>query len=211
MSSFLDPLAWVYVVIAYLFGGVSFTYFMGKWVHDIDLRQHGSGNLGATNALRILGKGWGFLCLFLDTSKGILPAFFAYLRWGDTNNPVVIAVGMATILGHVFTPYLKGGGGKGVATSLGVLIILSPFPVLISVFLFLIVVLITGYVALGSMLSAVFVPVSYFIFFGYCGREYLFFTLVFVAVLIVFNHHSNIKNIINKKEKKIFQYWTKKA
>ncbi len=205
-----DPLNYVFWVGAYFIGGISFAYLIGKLIKGIDLREHGSGNLGSTNVLRVLGKKWGFLCLFLDAMKGAGPVFLALQFLGDVNHLGVLVTGIFAIMGHVFTPYLGFKGGKGVATSLGVFAVLAPFPVLLAFFLFVFIVLVTGYVSLGSMIGAVSVPISFGFFIGIQNYELLFGFLVILAILIVYTHRANIRRIFNGQERKISAYWSSK-
>lgn len=203
---------WVYIywLGAYFIGGISFAYAIGKVVKKIDLREHGSGNLGATNVLRVLGSKWGIFCLVLDALKGALPVLLAMNHFGSANHLAVLATGIFAILGHIFTPYLSFHGGKGVATSLGVFAVLAPFPVFLAFLLFLFVVLLLGYVSLGSVLGAISVPISFYFFNGLENYEVLFGLLVALALMIVWTHRTNMRRLFTGHERKIFQYWSRK-
>ncbi len=116
-------------IIAYLAGSIPFGLLIGRWVGGVDLRRHGSGNIGATNVFRVVGKKWGLFALFLDALKGafavsIPPLIFALPR----SVPLSLSLGIAAILGHSFPVWLKFKGGKGVATSLGVFMAIAPAP-----------------------------------------------------------------------------------
>jgi glycerol-3-phosphate acyltransferase PlsY len=207
MEFIIEPVTWIIWLSSYLVGGIPFSYIFGRFLFGIDLREHGSGNLGASNALRILGKRWGFLSLLLDMAKGMLPVYVALQNWLDVNHVGVIQAGIFSILGHIFTPYLKFKGGKGIATSLGVFVILTPFSTSIAIVIFLIVVIVTGFISLGSMLAALSMPLTFFVFYGFYSRENLFYFLLFLAILIILTHRSNIKNIVQGRERKIYQIW----
>ena len=148
---------YVLLVGAYLVGSIPFGLLLGRWLHHVDLRTLGSGNIGATNAGRVLGKKTGTVVLLLDVLKGMLPTLAARLLVED-DWPVAAGwptlCGLAAVLGHVFPVYLGFRGGKGVATSLGVAIVLGPVAMAAGLVAFVSVTAISGYVALGSMLAA---------------------------------------------------------
>lgn len=211
VMNWFDPWQYFYWVVAYLSGGISFAYMVSQWIHNVDLRRHGSGNLGATNVLRVIGKSWGFTVLILDALKGALPVYLALMRWQHSNHYAVIFTGIFAILGHIFSPYLKFRGGKGVATSLGVFAVLVPYPVGVGLVIFLLTVLSTGYVALGSMFAAITVPAIAFFFYGWETNELLLSILFAVGALILYTHRSNMVHIWQGEERKIFHFWSKKV
>ncbi len=210
MINWADYWQYVYWMIAYLIGGISFAYLIGRVRFRLDLRQHGSGNLGATNVLRVLGKGWGFSCLFLDVLKGALPVYLSIQRWDYANHYAVVMTGIFAILGHIFTPYLGFRGGKGVATSLGVFAMLVPYPVLLGLLLFFIALLLTGYVALGSLVAGFSVPLISLFFYGWETNELLLTILFLVGILVFYTHRSNIRKMLTGRERKISHFWNHK-
>ena len=141
-------------VLAYILGSIPTSYLMGKFIKKIDIRDFGSGNVGATNALRVLGTKIGIITLIIDIGKGILAVFIGKIIVAEPSNIVLIAFGLFAILGHIFTIFLKFKGGKGVATSAGVFIALSPLAVGIALIVFVLTVWISKYVSLGSILAA---------------------------------------------------------
>ena len=150
--------AWHFAVpvAAYFIGAIPFGFLIGK-LHGIDIRKVGSGNIGATNVTRSVGKTAGKLCFFLDFLKGILPVYLAGLLC--PGEPVVaLAAGAATIAGHMFPVYLEFKGGKGVSTAAGVALALAPYPLLIAFVSWVIVFLVWRYVSLASIVAAVVLP-----------------------------------------------------
>lgn len=185
---------------AFLLGAIPFGFLMGK-AKGVDLRERGSGNIGATNVLRTLGKGPGALALLLDALKGLLPTLAAahlfHLLPG-----FVVAAGVAAILGHIYTPFLRFRGGKGVATSLGVLIGLSPIVAAGTVAVFAVTVWLTRYVSLGSLLGAVSQAILFWTLPPGFPLAYRVFSVI-AAVFIVIRHRQNIERLRNGTENRI--------
>ncbi|WP_131919808.1 glycerol-3-phosphate 1-O-acyltransferase PlsY [Heliophilum fasciatum] len=141
------------MVAAFVLGSIPFAYLAGR-LRGIDIRQHGSGNVGATNAFRVLGAPLGALVLLCDASKGALAAW-----WGLAQGELIaVLMGLAAILGHTFSPFMRFKGGKGVASAAGVFLLLAPDVMGVTVVLFLASVLLTRYVSVGSMLASVTLP-----------------------------------------------------
>ena len=191
------------IIASYLLGSIPAAHIAGK-SKGIDLRKHGSGNLGATNVIRVLGAKVGLLVFAFDMAKGALPvALFPRLMpptaWpGD---PVVAGIlcGVAAIVGHVRPIYLKfGRGGKGVATSAGVFLALAPIQTLLTLLIFVVVLLVSGYVSLGSLISAVMLPVLLLLTVG--PRSPLFAISVVVAAFVFWTHRANITRLRNGEE-----------
>lgn len=180
---------------AYLIGSVPFAYILVKAVKGIDIRTVGSGNAGATNAARVLGK-WGFITVFiLDMLKGFAPVLAAYLFFG--RETVVLLVMAAAVLGHTFTVFLSFKGGKGVATAAGAFTALVPFEMLIALALFLTVFAFTRMVSAGSITAAVALFLSVFF------MEQWFLLKVFtgfIAAFVIYKHRSNIVRILKGEE-----------
>jgi len=206
------------ILFAYLLGAVPFGFLIGK-AHGKDLRQLGSGNIGATNAARALGKKWGIFCFCLDVLKGLIPMLLVPVLIEDhSSSPgkltLWLLVGCAAVVGHVFPVYLKFKGGKGVATSLGIVLGLWPYYTLCGICAFVIwavTVLIWRYVSLSSILAAIFFPVLLFSFIFFIDAwEFsqlwpLLLMAAVMALLVVLRHISNIKRLLDGSETKIFQ------
>ena len=189
------------VLAAFLSGSVPWSYLIGR-ARGKDIRKAGSGNTGATNLFRLCGRGWGILGLLLDTAKGALPV--AAARYGieglfhPAGDWIVAVSAIAAVLGHVFSPWLGFRGGKGVATTLGVLLVLSPMSVLVGLLVFVIVLWIFRFVSLGSILAALAVIPS--VIFFEKGSFPIQMIVCLAAVLIVFRHRSNITKILKGRE-----------
>lgn len=196
----------IFTGIAYIIGAIPTAYLFARFLKDIDIRNYGSGNVGATNAMRLLGKLPGAMVLVIDVIKGILVvtviAVIAQKFLPDAGQNFIKALfGLAAVLGHNWTPFLGFKGGKGVATSAGVMLGISPWFFLVAILIFAIVVYFTRYVSLGSMAAAICMPVSLFIF----GQpaEFIILTAI-LCILIVFRHKENIKRLLRGDERKIF-------
>lgn len=186
----------VAVVLSYVSGSIPAAYLAGAW-SGIDLRAHGSGNLGATNVLRVLGARIGMLVFVVDIAKGALPVWFLPRLSGATGDALTwsaVACGVAAILGHirpVFLGFRKGG--KGVATACGVFLALAPLQASLALLIFVVVVLASGYVSLGSLTGAVALPVLLAASVGW--RSPLFLVSVVVMVFVVWTHRANIERL----------------
>ena len=145
----------IFVIISYLLGSLPNGLYVAN-LKGIDIRNEGSKNTGATNVFRVMGAKFGILVLILDALKGFIPLFIAE-KFGVTGNSLVL-IGITAVIGHTFSPFLNFKGGKGVATSLGIFLYLAPIPMLITLLMFFVVVGITKYVSLGSVLASVMLP-----------------------------------------------------
>ena len=184
------PLA---VAAGYLIGAVPTSYLAGRLAKGIDLREHGSKNLGATNVYRLLGWGWAIPVALLDVLKGAVPvAVIAPLVGGPSWVPV--ACGLAAVLGHVFSPYVRFKGGKGVATAAGMFLALAPLAVLCAFPVWAVVVWLSGYVSLGSVVAAALFPV--WVRVTRPGAPYAFYAAVALAALIVVSHRANLRRLV---------------
>jgi glycerol-3-phosphate acyltransferase PlsY len=189
------------LVLAYVVGSVPTGYVIGK-LRGVDIREHGSGNIGATNTLRVLGKPAGITALVLDVGKGfvtvtVLAAIAASGRASLSEAMMKVLLGIAAIAGHNWTVFLKFKGGKGVATSAGVFLGIAWVPVLISAAVFAVVVLGTRIVSVGSMSAAVVLPIAMFAF--HAEREFVAFGIV-AAALVLVRHRANIKRLMRGEE-----------
>lgn len=189
---------------AFLLGAIPFGFLMGR-AKGVDLREHGSGNIGATNVMRTLGRGPGALVLLLDALKGLIPVLTA-VHGLKLSPGLVVAAGVAAILGHIYTPFLRFRGGKGVATSLGVLIGLSPVVAAATVLVFAVTVAATRYVSLGSLMGAVAQAVLFWTLphHGETGfpLPYRIFSLI-AAAFVVIRHRQNIQRLLSGTESKV--------
>ena len=186
------------VVVAYLVGSIPFGIVVSKvFDRKIDLRSVGSGNIGATNVARVLGKGAGALTLLLDVGKAVLVLAFARLVMGASSDPWLALVGGAVFLGHVFPVYLRFKGGKGVATALGVVAFFSPLAALALVALFGLVFFFTKYVSLGSLCAAAGLPAIM----AFLDMPGSYLCLAFLISLVVFwAHRQNIRRLFAGQE-----------
>lgn len=195
------------VIAGYFLGSIPGGYIVGKGIKGIDVRKFGSGNIGTTNVLRVLGKKYALLVLLIDLGKGIAAVSLVKLLPGlpDPSLSLIRAVtGLACIGGHNWSPFLRFKGGKGVATSAGVFLILTPLPFLAALFIMILVVAATRYVSLGSMLSAATLPFFIWVFQGREGLTYII-TAIVVALLVIARHRSNIKRLFAGQENKLGQ------
>ena len=193
------------LLTAYIFGSIPTSYIMGKLIKGIDIRDFGSGNVGATNALRILGTKVGIFTLIIDIGKGFIAVTIARFIIEEPTDLILILTGLFAILGHIFTIFLKFKGGKGVATSAGVFIALVPIPVALALFVFVFTVWLSKFVSLGSILAALTLFISELvmnIWISFTELEFLIFTFI-IALFIIIRHKANIQRLINGNENKI--------
>lgn len=189
------------IILAYLAGSIPFGLLLG-YLKGIDIRKKGSGNIGATNVSRVIGKKWGVIVFFLDFLKGFLPLFLFASR-DDIPSFILVMLSLAPICGHNWSIFMKFKGGKGVATTLGVVSALSViFPALVAgvvfaLLIWLVVFYTSGYVSLASLTASA--GFSLFVFFT--NTPYLFKAIVFLFfILILLRHKKNIKSLIKGKE-----------
>ena len=178
-------------IISYIFGSIPFGFILTKIITKKDIRNIGSGNIGATNALRSGNKLVGYLTLLLDISKAILPII--YLKY---NYPELIFISSLCIfLGHLFPVWLKFKGGKGVATYLGIIIAIDLYLATVFGIIWILIYLISKYSSLSSIIASAAIPI--YVFFVY-EKDLFFFIIMFV--LIFYAHRTNIKRLLNKEE-----------
>ena len=195
----------IILIIAYLLGSIPTSYLMGRILKKIDIRKFGSGNIGATNAFRVLGVKVGILTLIIDVAKGFFAIQLGKYILENPDDLFLIFIGLAVILGHICTIFLKFKGGKGVATSAGVFIALIPIPVFITLVVFILTVLISKYVSLGSLLAALTLFITELIInINNSFAEIEILILIFIiTVFIIIRHRENIKRILKGNENKI--------
>jgi glycerol-3-phosphate acyltransferase PlsY len=193
------------LIAAYLLGSIPTSVWVGKVFYKIDIRQHGSGNAGGTNTVRILGWKAGIPVIFFDVFKGwaaviILPDFFPSTNLFSVDY-LNLAFGLAAVIGHVYPIYVGFKGGKGVGTLAGVGMALFPWAILAALGIFLVVVFITRYVSLGSIIAAFSFPL--FLIFVFQETSIPLISLgVFAALFVLFTHRKNISRLINGEESK---------
>ena len=197
----LDPRSLVlWCLAAFACGSIPFGLLLVKLAGKGDVRAHGSGNIGATNVSRVGGKGLGIVTLLLDILKGFLPVFLAK-RMG-LNLDALALMALAAVLGHVFTPWLKFKGGKGVATALGVLLATHAALLIVPLGLFTFILWLTRQVSLGSILAAAMLPVQVLLIDGRNLAQILPWTLL--ALLVIWKHRENIARLQAGTEAKLW-------
>lgn len=196
----MPALKYVLILLsAYLLGGIPFSYLAGRLVKGVDLRRKGSGNLGATNAGRVLGWPWGVLVFGLDFAKGWLAVALAQWLLGPGLAPVL--AGLAAILGHSFTPYLRFKGGKSVAASTGAFVRLAPLATGFALLAFLLILLLARMVSAASVGAALILPLA--IIWLRTGEWALIVFSLLVGLLICIRHRSNLQRILSGTEPRI--------
>ena len=207
------------IVLSYLIGSIPTSIIVSKASRGIDIRKHGSGNAGGTNVMRVLGWKHGVLVILLDAFKGVLAVVVvARLHYGsipfenatpfDDFTLVQIIAGISAVIGHIWTVFAGFKGGKGIATALGMLLMIVTVDMLIAIGVFILVVTFSRYISLGSLAGAVAVPLALIV------RENVFNVdipnyntllpfLIFVALLVIFTHRKNVVRLLNGNENKI--------
>ncbi len=189
-----------FILASYLVGAIPFGLLIGRLAGE-DVRLAGSGNIGATNVMRLLGKKLGVLTLLCDVSKGFVPVWAAahLVPCSSPNREFILVLcGLAAVVGHMFPVYLRFKGGKGVATALGVFLAFSPLSSLISVLLFAAAVAVSGYVSVGSLVSSALIPLWLWLM----GKSPLVLVMAVAIVFLVWcKHSSNIGRLLRGEEK----------
>lgn len=200
--------ATIIALLSYLIGSLPFGFLLARWIKGVDLRAYGSGNIGATNASRVLGKKWGIVVLLLDVAKGLLPTLLLWRFFGaELGAPHArVLAGTCAILGHVFPVWLGFRGGKGVATALGVASVLGwPWAMLGAAGVFALTFFTTRIVSLGSMLAAAtFAGVQLYVLAPqWLDREHWSLTLfsTVMPALIILWHRSNLLRLLRGEER----------
>jgi glycerol-3-phosphate acyltransferase PlsY len=194
------------IVIAYLMGSIPTAVWIGKIFYGIDVREYGSGNAGATNTFRVLGKKAGIPVLIIDILKGFFAVKLSYLFGGDilSHNQLInfqLTLGLAALLGHIFPIYVGFRGGKGIATLLGIMIAIHYQAALISAVIFIIIFLASKYVSLSSMIAAFTFPFVIILIFKENTPSLVLFSF-FIAILVLLTHQKNIERLLRKEENK---------
>lgn len=195
------------IILAYLIGSIPTSVWVSKYFFNIDIRDYGSGNAGATNTYRILGKNWGTFVMVVDMLKGVIATslyiFFPYYLTHELQRTnFMIGLGLASVIGHIFPIWADFKGGKGVATLFGMAVAIQPVVALCCVGVFLLVLYLTRFVSLSSILAGISFMV--FILFIFNEKEALYrIFAVLVALMVVFTHQKNILRIIKGTESKV--------
>lgn len=198
----------IYILCTYLIAGIPFAFILTRLFLKQDIRNIGSGNVGATNVYRAGGLKLAIPVFLLDFLKGLIPTLISIYMF--RNPDITILVVISAILGHILSPYLKFQGGKGAATSFGALVVFMPIHMGITLILFIVTVAITRVVALGTIMAAIAVPLLYFILgyllritfpFAYSGIVMALISTI--AAFVIIKHRSNIQRMIKGKENKI--------
>ncbi len=191
---------------AYLLGAIPTSVWIGRRFYNIDIREHGSGNAGATNTIRVLGLKVGIPVLIIDMLKGFAAVNLIHLtdyyipQSGDFISYQLL-LGIAAIIGHIFPVYVGFKGGKGVATLFGIVLAIDPLPTLICIGIFVITLIITKYVSLSSMIAGFSFPIMVIVVFKTTTPSLVIFSLI-IAILLLFTHQKNIERLLRKEESK---------
>jgi glycerol-3-phosphate acyltransferase PlsY len=191
----------VLVLVAYVAGAIPFAIVIGKWFWHVDVRDHGSGNVGTTNVFRVLGSRAGTLVLLGDMAKGFIPVYIAahyFPTW------FALIVALAALLGHMYSVFLRGGGGKGVATGAGIVLALVPWIFIIALCVFLVLLLTTRMVSVASMAAALTFAICTIAFHKPIWYEIL---AVLAALVVIYAHRSNMRRIALRCENKVTFPW----
>lgn len=194
------------VVLAYLLGSVSTAVLVSKRFYGVDIREHGSGNAGATNTFRVLGKNAGIIVMIADILKGFLAvklSIFSYYTW--TSEPFVnlqVILGIAAVLGHIFPIWSGFRGGKGIATLFGMILGIQPLVAVSLVGVFMLMLLATRYVSLSSISASIAFPLLILFIFREPELSYKIFAIG-TAALVVLTHHKNISRLLTGSESKV--------
>lgn len=195
------------ILLAYLIGSIPTALIVSKKFFGIDIRDYGSGNMGATNAFRVMGPKYGTFIMVLDILKGMLAVgLFYFLPYYLTNElertNFMMALGLSAVVGHIFPIFADFKGGKGVATLLGMLIAVQPLVALCCVGVFVVVLYLTRYVSLSSILGAIMLPVSVLWIWNEHELSYRIFALI-VAFIVIITHQKNIGRLLKGSESRI--------
>lgn len=211
------------IIVAYLLGAIPTALIIGKHFYGIDVREKGSGNMGSTNTLRVLGWKAGLAVQLLDVAKGVAAVAIARSVFnGNLPFPnmtpfeditvVSVIAGIAAVIGHVWTVFAGFRGGKGINTALGMLIAIVPVEVAIAAGVFFLVIFFSGYVSLGSMLAAASLPTTMAVRHNILGVDIqgyntLIFFILGLAVFLIFTHRANIRRLLQGRENRFTKLW----
>lgn len=195
----------VLLLLAYLMGSIPSAVWIGKFFYKIDVREYGSGNAGATNTFRVLGKKAGIPVLLIDSLKGFGAVYLAYFsKYVPGTNQFInleLVLGIASLIGHIFPIFASFRGGKGIATLLGIVLAVHLYAALIAIGIFMIVLLISSYVSLSSMTAAVLFPVIVIGIFKERVPSLMIFSIL-IAIMVLITHQKNIERLLRREESK---------
>lgn len=197
------------ILFAYILGSIATAVWAGRLFHGLDIREHGSGNAGATNTIRVLGWAIGIPVLLIDIAKGwfaaSLPAILGLATAGTSEliNMQIIC-GLVAITGHIFPVFAGFKGGKGVASTFGVLLALQPVVTLLCMAVFLLILFITGYVSVSSISAGIAFPVISLVFFDSPSVIFTIFSLL-IAIALIITHKKNIRRLMAGEEKRFIR------
>lgn len=190
---------------AYLLGSIPSAVWIGKYFYRIDVREYGSGNAGATNTFRVLGKKAGIPVLIIDVLKGFAAVNLAYIsNYSPHSNQFInlqLVLGIASLIGHIFPIFASFRGGKGIATLLGIILAVHLLAALSAMGIFIIVFIISGYVSLGSIIAAVLFPVIVIGIFKETVPSLIIFSIL-IAIMVLITHQKNIERLLRREESK---------
>ena len=197
----------ILVILAYLIGSIPTSVWISKSVFNIDIRDYGSGNAGATNTFRVLGSKWGSIVMLVDVTKGIIAtSLYITLPYYLTNELArtnfMIVLGLASVIGHIFPIWAGFRGGKGVATILGMALAIQPIVALLCLVVFLLTLVTTRFVSLSSMLAGIAFMVLILFIFNEKETLYRLFAII-VALMVIITHQKNITRLIKGTENKV--------
>jgi len=196
----------IFVLLAYLLGSIPNSVWIGKFFYNVDVREFGSGNAGATNTFRVLGKRAGIPVLIFDILKGTLAVTLSYFSGFNTTSiefiDLQLGLGVAALIGHIFPVFAGFRGGKGVATILGVVLCILPLACALSLSVFLLILISTRIVSLSSMIAGITFPIFLNIVFGNTNPILTVFSII-VAALLIITHRKNIQRLLKKEESKV--------
>jgi glycerol-3-phosphate acyltransferase PlsY len=195
------------IILAYLIGSVPTAVWVSKYFFDIDIRDYGSGNAGATNTYRVLGAKWGTIVMIIDMLKAIVAVKLAFLLPLSFDNDIYLVnmqlgLGLAAVLGHIFPIWADFRGGKGVATLFGMVLGIQPNVALCCVGIFILVLYLTRWVSLSSILASIAFPVFILVIFNEPEKLYRVFAIT-VAMLVLLTHQKNIGRLLRGSESKV--------
>jgi len=191
------------LISSYLLGSLAWSVWLGKWIHGVDLRDHGSGNAGATNAFRVLGRQTGTAVLVLDILKGFAAVNLIHLAPVEQSTVIwMLVLGFMAVLGHLFPLYVGFRGGKGIATLLGVVIALHSGAALLAMAVFVVLLLSTRIVSVSSMVAAMSLPFWLIYRFQEPSEVLIIFSIA-IALLVLVTHRKNIVRLLRGEENKV--------
>ncbi|RXK58820.1 glycerol-3-phosphate 1-O-acyltransferase [Lacibacter luteus] len=202
------------ILSAYLIGSIPTAYWIGKWFFHIDIREHGSKNMGASNTFRVLGSTWGVIVLIIDMGKGIAAVQLSHavdssIWLGYETTFWKLLLGLVAVAGHILPVFAGFRGGKGVATLFGVVLAIQPWTALISIAAFVVVVFLTKYISLGSVIAVTVFAVCVW-FAVKETNEYMRWFSIIAALLVIVMHYKNILRLLAGKENKFTGFKRKK-